>query len=199
MPTFLAIEQLSPEWRAAKRGCISASSAERLFGRSDTRLTYLRKVAAERITQENLESFKGVYWTDRGLTLEAEARNALAFDLGVEITQTGLCISDISPWFVCSPDGLVGDNIIIQLKCPAPQTHVGYVLNPDALAADYLYQLHAELTASGRQTAIIASYCPGMRLVTRNVTLPAAKRDAFTESVLSALSEIEAIVERVKI
>lgn len=199
MPKFLAIDQLSTEWHAARRGCLTASKISNLFGRAETREKYVRQVAAERITQEPVENFRGNYWTERGTALEAEARNALSFDLGIEITQTGLCISDISPWFVCSPDGLIGDASPIQIKCPAPQTHVGYVLNPDTLAADYIHQLMAEMVATDRPAIIIASYCPGMRLVTRTVTLTSTKCNAFTESITAALAEIETIVEKVKL
>lgn len=199
MPTYLDMPQLSAEWHARRRGCITASNSDRLFGTPLARTKYLYELAAQRICAEETEPFRGNYWTERGQLLEAEARSAIEFELDTDIAQVGLCVSDVSPWFVVSPDGLIGDDAILQIKCPAPQTHVAYAVEPDKLASEYMHQLTAESVASGRENVVIASYCPGMRLVLRAIKISAERRAKFLDSIAQALAEVEAIIHQVKL
>lgn len=199
MPTYLDFPQLSPEWHAARRGCITASGADKLFGTPAARKKYLMQIAAERLVEEKTDSFTGNYWTERGLALEAEARAAIEFEMGSTVRQVGLCVSDVSPWFRCSPDGLIDEDSILQIKCPAPHTHLGYVLDPKSLAADYLHQVNAELVCTDRTTAFLISYCPGMALAMRVIAMDEVRRAQIVEEIAYALSEVETIIEKVRI
>lgn len=188
-------EQLSPEWFERRRGCITASSCEKLFGTKAARQKYICELAAQRLTQEATDNFRGTYWTDRGLALEEEARAAVEFHLDCEIQKVGLISSEWSRWVVCSPDGLIGEDTILQIKCPAPQTHVMYGWMP-GLAEDYYYQLYAECAITGRRKAVIVSYCPGIKPIFDNVLFEFDKMDSFRTATIEALNDIDDIVKK---
>jgi len=62
-----------------------------------------------------------------GIDMEPEARACYSFLAGGEVKQVGFCLSDDGR-FGCSPDGLVGDDGGLELKCPLPKTHIKYLV-----------------------------------------------------------------------
>ena len=95
-----------------------------------------------------------------GMGREPMARAWYAFEMDVEVTEVGLCLSDCER-YGCSPDGLVGDEGGIELKCPNLETHAKYLLD-GVLPAEYKCQVHGELLVTGRKWFDFVSFSEGM-------------------------------------
>lgn len=160
--------QGSPEWRAARLGIPTASQFSRIL--TPTKLeyakgaeTYIRELLAEWLTGEPQDE-GGSGWTDRGTGMEDEARAWYEAQYDVTVRQVGFCVSDDGT-VGCSPDGLVGDDGGLEIKCPAAKTHIGYLLDPMSLVADYRHQIQGGLYVTGRKWWDVVSYSPIMPAV----------------------------------
>ncbi|MDX9896336.1 MAG: YqaJ viral recombinase family protein [Desulfofustis sp.] len=158
------LEQGTPEWFAARAGIPTASSFDLILTAkgepSKSQEKYAHTLAGERVLGYPEESYSSDHM-ERGKLLEDEARELYEFLTGNTVTQVGLIYLDDRS-AACSPDGLVGDDGGLEIKCPKLSTHVGYLLE-DRLPADYHRQVQGSLFVSGRQWWDFMSYYPGMR------------------------------------
>ena len=100
------------------------------------------------------ERWEGNDHTRRGNALEDTARDFYTAKLGTEVMRTGLFIHKAHAWLAASPDGLVGDNGVLEIKCPAHGPH-------ETVPPNYMAQLQGQLHCSGRETAHFLSYAQG--------------------------------------
>ena len=163
------IEQGTDEWHALRRGKITASAVSRLItatgkpANNDTSRAQLLQLLAERITGESEASFYGDDMA-RGHLLEPLARDLYAkhyspvvecgfvtrsFDSGLELGY--------------SPDGLVGDDGLIEIKSPRQKNHLKAML-ADEVPAEYVPQVQLGLAVTGREWCDFISYAPGLPL-----------------------------------
>jgi len=123
-------EQRSDEWFAERLGVPSASNFHRIItptGKPSSQVdSYINELVAERITGQ--KTFVKV--TDamqRGVELEAEARDYFEFISGIDSKEIGFCKHDTLE-VGCSPDGIVEDeNAVLEIKCPVQTTMVQYL------------------------------------------------------------------------
>lgn len=147
--------QRSPEWWRIRRGLPTASSFDKLLTParmkpSASQDSWICELVAERFA--SVWPNEGGYVSSsmqHGIDTEDTARRWYEFDNDVEVTQVGFCLSDCGR-FGCSPDGLVGDDGLLELKCPDAHTHVQYLLSGD-LPLEYKCQCHGSLAVTGRK------------------------------------------------
>lgn len=156
------VEQGSPEWFSARLGLPTASEFDRIItptGKPSTQADGLMyKLLAEMVTGKPTV-FTESDWMKRGVELEAEAREYLAFTIDAEIERPGFILHD-SRAFGCSPDGLIAEGGC-ELKCPAPHTHVQYLLG-GKLPNDYIPQVQGSMLVTGAPWWWFLSYHPDM-------------------------------------
>lgn len=152
------MEQGTPEWFAVKCGKISASnmSAVMAKGKGKTRMTYMRRLLAERLSNIPQETYTSGAM-DRGVETEPQARMAYEELNLVVVEQVGFI--EVDEWFGCSPDGLVGDDGLVEIKCPNTATHVGYVLD-DKMPTDYALQVQTQMLVTERKWVDFVSFDP---------------------------------------
>ena len=113
-------EQLSPEWYKLRAGVPSASNFDKLITAkgetSKQRIKYMYTLAGESITGEKEQTYQNATM-QRGIELENEAREMYELITGQEVAQVGFCMND-NKEFGCSPDGLVGEDGLIEIKAP---------------------------------------------------------------------------------
>ena len=119
---------------------------------------YLNDLVAEYIIGEPLEPEMTQYMA-RGLELEDEASDYYEFQTGLEPVTIGFCLRD-DRLVGCSPDRLIGDDGGLEIKCPAPGTHIGYLRNNDKLRDKYKAQVQGFLWITGREWCDLLSYHP---------------------------------------
>ena len=155
------VEQGSREWVEARLGIPTASAFKRIVtstGKlSAQRDAYQAELLSEWVFGEPAKDFDTT-WTERGKVLEPDARRYYSFHTDTEARTVGFCLRDDSI-AGASPDGLVGDDGLLELKCPREDTHLLY-LSRGVLPTDYKAQVQGQLWVTGRAWADFMSYCP---------------------------------------
>lgn len=162
------IEQGTDEWHAVRRGVITASTIGKLItstgkpANNDTSRTQLLQLLAERITAESEPS----YYNDdmaRGHLLEPFARDLYAKHYN-PVQECGFVTMDFDGATIgYSPDGLVGDDGLIEIKAPRPKGHLRALIN-DEVPLEYMPQVMTGLAVTGRAWCDFISYAPGLPL-----------------------------------
>ena len=161
------------EWLDAKLGIPSAAGFHRILtptGKlSRSRERYMGELLAEWALGEQWDTGIGnSHWVLRGIELEPQAR--LWYEMAYsEVEEVGFIWRDESKLAGCSPDALVGDAGLLELKCPSPAWHMLYLSSPGQLARQYHWQVQGQLWASGRAWCDIMSFCPGLPEVVERV------------------------------
>lgn len=183
-----SLEQRSEEWFNQRRGIVTASVVGRLItpatikpaSNPDSRaLTLL--LASERITGWTVPTFQSdEMW--RGIEDEP-----LAVDLYSKtyapVRTTGFMLRDDWGYRIgYSPDGLVGDDGLIEVKSRAPKKHLQTIL-ADAVPAENMAQIQCGLLVSGRAWCDYISYCGGMPMWTKRVEPDAKWQKAIVDAV----------------
>lgn len=196
-PTYhYDIEQGSDDWHALRRGKITASAVGRLItatgkpAHNDTSRAQLLQLLAERITGESEASFYGDDMA-RGHLLEPLARDLYAkhcapvIECGF-VTAT-LCGVELG----YSPDGLVGDDGLIEIKSPRQKNHLKALL-ANEVPAEYVPQVQLGLAVSGRSWLDFISYAPGLPLFVKR-----CRRDeSFITQLIAAAEAAELELQR---
>lgn len=160
------VEQGSLEWLALRAGIPTASEFDALLTpgfkirTGEGPKTYLAKKVAEAWQGGPLESFQG-FDMEQGAILESESRNWFELEFDTTIQKVGFITTDDSR-AGCSPDGLLGTDSGLELKCPAIHTHVRYLLNGE-LPKEYAAQVHGSMFVTGLPRWKFVSYhrrCP---------------------------------------
>lgn len=177
------VDQGSPQWAMLRAGRPTSSDFDKIItptGRPSAQAkAYRRKLIAEIMLKEPITTFESTYWIDRGKTLEPDAAALYELTYGVETKKVGF-VTDDKGQYGCSPDRFVGNNGSLEIKCPAPQTHVSYLVD-GKLDKDYYPQIQGHLFVTGFDWVDIFSYHPEMP--------PARIRVERDEIFLSSLAE----------
>ena len=149
------VQQGSEEWKTLRLGKITASRVSQVMGKS--RQNFLAIIAAERISKQ-AESFTNaaIQW---GIDTEPFAREAYEARNGVKVVQVGFCLHPTIKDAGASPDGLVGDDGLIEIKCPNTSTHVGTLIDQKA-PTKYIPQIQFQMACTGRQWCDFVSFDP---------------------------------------
>ena len=114
----LATAQHTTEWYNARRCRISASEAHKALMRRGTkgRRFYVSKLADDLEGLPDFDDHEIKPWFSDGIYYESWARGWYSFKFDVDIIQTGFVVHDRYEWIGCSPDGLVGDHGLVEIK-----------------------------------------------------------------------------------
>lgn len=196
---ILDVEQQSAEWNAARRGIPTASCFDKIIttgGKSSTQgQKYLWQLAGERIAGTSEEGFKSAYM-QRGNDVEAEAREFYELIMDCTVQRVGICYPDASKRYSCSPDGLVGNDGGIQIKCPSMAVHVGYLLE-NKLPTEYFTQIQGELLCTGRKWWDFISYYPGIKPLIIRVERDEAFISKLKDALDAFCAELETVVKKI--
>lgn len=198
--------QESPDWKVKRAGCFTASRASALMAQgrggqpSATRGRLLVTLALERVMGP-LETYRNAAM-ERGTELEGEARDAYGFMAGVAVDEADFIPHPEVPMCGCSPDGLLGDDGVLEIKCPDnPEKHLEALRN-GAHAKEYHWQVQHQLFVTGRKWADIVSYDPRfperLQLAAVRVERDEAAINQLASAIDLAESEVAAIVAELK-
>ena len=156
-------EQGTPEWLNSRLGKPTGSGFDKLItstGKPSTQAEgYINQLIAELLTGETTY-VKKTEWMERGNELEPRARDYYELATGNTVVETGLCLHDKLEAGV-SPDGIVGDHGLIEIKCPSPSVHVAY-LRAGVLPTKYKQQVQGQMWITERDWCDFLSYHPSM-------------------------------------
>jgi putative phage-type endonuclease len=196
---FDDLEQGSDEWLDARRGIITASAISKLLtptGRvasNDYSRALTLELAAERITGLTEHVFVNADM-QRGNDVEPLARDLYAEHYGRPVTQVGFMVEDKWGFPIgYSPDGLVGDDGLIEVKGPRAKKHLATIL-ADEIPAEYMPQVQTGLLVSGRTWCDFLSYSGGMPMYPIRVHADPKWADAIVSAATLFEHNIQQIV-----
>lgn len=157
------MEQRTDEWFSARLGCVTASRtadvmAKTKSGYSASRSNYMAQLITERLTGQQTEGFSSaaMQW---GTDTEPQARMAYELMTGETVQETGFVLHPSIKFFGASPDGLVGSDGLLEIKCPNTSTHIDTLL-ADKVPSKYLTQMHVQMICTGRNWCDFVSFDP---------------------------------------
>jgi len=157
------IVQGTPEWHAARLGKVTASRvadvvARTKSGPSASRANYMGQLIAERLSGKPTEAFTNaaMQW---GTAYEAEARELYEFHHDALTDVIGFVDHPVIAMSGASPDGLVGDEGLVEIKCPNTGTHIDTLLSK-AAPEKYATQMHWQMACTGRAWCDFVSFDP---------------------------------------
>lgn len=157
--------QGSPEWFAIRCGKVTASKVADVMARTKTgwgasRANYAAQLVAERLTGKCAEGYsnKEMQW---GTETEPQARDAYSFIANVDVAQIAFVTHPTLPDCGASPDGLVGGDGLLEIKCPNTATHIDTLLG-ESLPNKYILQMQWQMACTGRQWCDFVSFDPRM-------------------------------------
>jgi len=176
---IIECSQGTPEWHAARCGKVTASRVADIIrktksGPSKMRETYMGELIAERLSGVQEEGFTSKAM-QHGKETEDVAAETYAFMHGVEVSKVGFVLHPRIDVAGASPDRIVGEDGILEIKCPNTSTHIATLLGA-AIDPDYQVQIQWELACTGRQWCDFISFDP---------RLP-AEMQMFTQRVMRA-------------
>lgn len=192
------IVQGTPEWFAERCGKATASRiadivAKTAKGYSTSRANYCAQLVVERLTGTVAESYsnEAMKW---GTATEPEARAAYAFEADVDVAEIGFVTHPAIDMSGASPDGLIGDVGLVEIKCPISATHIDTLLGK-AVPGKYQTQIQWQLACTGRAWCDFVSYDPRMpehlRLFVQRVHRDDEHIEQLEIEVIKFLSEVD--------
>lgn len=159
------IIQGSPEWFAQRCGKATASRisdivAKTKSGYSTSRANYMAQLVVERMTNQVAESYTNAAM-EWGTTNEPFARAAYEAKTGVLVDEVGAIDHPTIAMSAASPDGLIGGDMCLEIKCPGTAQHISTLLGEE-IAKKYYDQMQWQMACTGRSLADFVSYDPRM-------------------------------------
>lgn len=155
------MDQRTEDWFAARMGKVTASKVADILattrsGPAASRRNYMMQLLCERLTGNREESWQNAAM-QRGTELEPFARIAYEAVQGEVVEEVGFIIHPRIDGFGASPDGLVGPNGLVEIKCPNTAQHVEF-LRTGKIESKYDWQMRAQMACTNRDWCDFASY-----------------------------------------
>lgn len=192
-------KQQTPEWFAVRCGIPTSSNFDKILtaqGKpSKQREKYLYTLAGEKVSGIKEDTYQS-FAMQKGIEKEDEARDYYKMLYDVEVKEVGFCLAD-NELYGCSPDGLVGKDGGVEIKCPLIHTHVSYLVKGELLK-DYYQQAQGSLFVTGRKWWDIMSYYASLRPVIIRVLPDKEFHKALERELTTFCLELEKIVDKIK-
>lgn len=214
-------QQGSDEWWALRIGVPSVSSLSRILtpkqlGYSAGARGYASELIGERLFGEVMDRDGGSIWTEYGKAGEDFGRTWYEFQYDADVQQVGSITTEIvrvdkdgdpvtdeggefvTDTFLGSPDGLVGDDGIVEIKCPKATTHMQYLTRHKDLSGEYWLQVQGYLWLTGRKWCDIISFNPDLPKKRVRVYPEPHVQDAITGQLERFFREMDLAYRRLK-
>lgn len=188
--------QGTPEWLQVRIGKFTASDAQAISANGKGLETLVYKKAAEIMTGKPEESYTNQDM-ERGNTLEDMARDYYQIRNGVVVEQVGFV--EMSDQVGCSPDGLVGEEGLIEIKCKNDTNFVKFMFD-GKIDTKYEWQMQMQLLVTGRQWVDYALFNPNFReaLIVARVIRDEKKIEKIEKGIESAVTMLSDVLEAIK-
>ena len=199
------IDQGSEAWFQARLGKATGSRiadiiAKTKTGYSSSRENYMAQLVCERMTQKVAESYSNsaMAW---GTETEPLARAAYEVKTGLTVDQVGFVDHPTIAMTGASPDGLVGESGMIEIKCPNTATHIDTLLS-NKVPTKYLPQMTWQMCCTGRHWTDFVSYDPrlpeNLQLFIKRVEYDPKYASELEQEVIRFLDEVDGKIKQLE-
>ena len=184
------MNQQTPEWFAQRAGKVTASRVADVMakvksGEAAGRANYRAQLVAERLTGTAAESYSNtaMQW---GTDTEPYARMAYEAATGNLVLETGFVLHPDIGFSGASPDGLIGNDGLVEIKCPNTATHIDYLLAA-TVPEKYKPQMAWQMACTGREWCDFISYDPRLPEDLRLFTVRYKREEDYIEELEAAV------------
>jgi putative phage-type endonuclease len=197
------MEQRSEEWFQARLGKVTASRVADVLakiksGESASRRNYKIQLVSERLTGEKQETYINQAMQD-GIDREQFARDRYVQQFG-EVEEVGF-VKHPTLEAGASPDGMVGDDGIIEIKCPMGSTHTETLMTQD-IPSKYVPQVQFQLLVTGRKWCDFVSYNPmfpeHLQVFVKRIEADPVYQKELESEVTKFLEEVDDVINKLK-
>lgn len=202
------MRQRTAEWFQARLGKVTSSNIYNVLSRTTKNLPtskyeeYKIKLMTERLVGEISQSYTtaAMQW---GIEHEENALKEYAFIYDTEVTQCGFIQHPTIQMAGASPDGLIGENGLVEIKCPQSANHLRFWMT-ETIKPEYLAQMHFQMACTGRQWCDFVSYDPRfaeqsahLRLKVQRIHRNDEQIETINQAVETFLEEIEQDIQQI--
>lgn len=194
-------EQRTDSWFQDRLGKVTASKVADVMAKTQkgygaTRANYMAQLICERLTGTREEGYCNAAM-QRGTDLEPQARAMYEFHTGNAVVETGFVPHPTIANCGASPDGIVGDDGLVEIKVPNTATHIA-TLRGGGIDDRYVKQMHLQMLCTGRKWCDFVSFDDRlpepMQLHIERVPLDADLAAEMEAEIAKFLAELDATV-----
>lgn len=190
---ILCTEQNSPDWFQAKLGIPSASNFSRIITPKTMKMStqatdYAHELIAEIMLGYPVKNHDNLFWVERGKELEPQAVKLYEMTYDLNTVPVGFIVTDDGK-YGASPDRLIGDDGVLEIKCTSDTVHMGYVLS--GIDEKYKAQIQGQLLVTGRQWCDWWMYHPELP----PVKIRTERDEEFIAKLEAALSDFNQMMD----
>lgn len=198
-------DQRTPEWFARRCGRVTASRVADVMARTKTgysasRANYMAQLVVEALTGKPTEGFQSAAML-RGIEVEPLARERYSIKTGHLVDQIDFVDHPTIANAGASPDGLIGDDMIVEFKAPETHTHFEYI-ESKIISTRYYAQIQFQLACTQRSKADFVSFDDRVPEALQLLIIPVERDDKFIadmeKEVIKFLDERDAKVKFLK-
>ena len=193
------MEQGTPEWFAVRKNKMTASNAQEIGNAGAGLETCILGIMVELFSSATKKEHYTNNHIDRGKELEEHARALYELEHGVTVEQVGFIEYD--EYSGCSPDGLVGEDELIEIKCHEDMKHLKLLLNGEKeINTSYIWQMQMQMLVTNRKKCTYIAYNPNFQrsMVCFTVLRDEEKIEKLREGLRKGTELIVSITERMK-
>jgi putative phage-type endonuclease len=201
------LQQLTPEWLQMRVGMVTASRMGDVMSKlkdpkkeSAERRKYKKEVLYENLTGRAADNYvtPAMEW---GIDTEPLAKAAYEMLYDVEVVPGGFFIHDKLDKWGASPDGLVGEDGLLEIKCPTSAVHIDTLVSEE-IPEGYQWQMLAEMACTGRQWVDFVSYDPRLpkhlQLFVKRFPRDDARIEEMEREVCTFLTEVIELLKKLE-
>lgn len=190
------LDQGTPEWLAERAGKVTASALSNVMMAKTTAgyQNYMAQLICERLTGEPVETFKSAAM-EYGSETEAQARAFYELETGHDVQEVGFIPHPTLEGSGASPDGLVGADGLVEIKCPQPAKHIKNLMG-GTIDKGYRLQMQWQMACTERTWCDFVSFNPSfpdhLKLHITRVDADAEAQEELKAAVTTFLAEVDA-------
>lgn len=191
------MDQGTDEWFAARLGRVTASRIADVMMKPTTAgyQNYRAQLVCERLTGNPTETFTSAAM-QHGMDTEPQARAFYEMETGADVEQVGFIPHPDLEMSGASPDGLIGADGGIEIKCPQPTTHIKTLMGA-SIDRKYMLQMQWGMACTGRDWWDFVSFCPAlpdeMQMFRQRVDRDSEQVEEIITAVTNFLADVEAL------
>ena len=189
-------DQGTDEWLLERAGKVTASALSNVMMAKTTAgyQNYMAQLICERLTGEPVETFKSAAM-EHGNETEPQARAFYEMETGNEVVEVGFCPHSTLDKSGASPDGLVGELGLVEIKCPQPAKHIKNLMG-GTIDKAYMLQMQWQMECTGREWCDFVSFNPTfpahLQLHITRVDRDAEMQEEIKTAVTNFLADLDA-------
>lgn len=189
-------EQGTDEWYKCRLGKLTGSVAHTVYVQGKGLETLCLEKATEILTGIIPENYTNEAM-QHGHEYETEARDIYELETGNKVVQVGFC--EDNEYFGVSPDGLIGDDGLIEIKCPTDKTYTQYLIDMK-IKPEYYAQMQAQMLVTKRGWCDYVVYNSHFEkpIIIQRVYADKEFMEKLGSGVVYGMRRIKEIVEQVK-